>query len=116
MGGSFFESVPGGFDLILMKFIIHDWGDEEAGSILRNSRAVAVADTTMVLIEQVVPDVIAVTPQHQSVIRGDLTMMGMGGMERTAEEYRTLLAESGWRLEAIVPAGAAFSVIEARPG
>lgn len=62
IGGSFFEAVPGGFDLILMKFIIHDWGDEESRTILRNARASAEADATLVLIEQVVPDVIAVTP------------------------------------------------------
>jgi hypothetical protein len=115
LGGSFFEAVPTGFDLILMKFIIHDWGDAEAGTILEKSRAAADADTTLVLIEQVVPDVIAATPQHQAVIRGDLTMMGMGGMERTREEYRALMAGSGWRLQAITPSGAGFSVIEAHP-
>ena len=37
------------------------------------------------------------------------------GKERTAEEYRALLARSGWRLEHIIPSGAAFSVIEAMP-
>ena len=115
MGGSFFETVPEGFDLILMKFIIHDWGDDEAGTILQRSRAAADSGTTLVLIEQVVPEVIAFSPQHQAVIRGDLTMMGIGGKERTADEYRTLLARSGWRLEAITPSGAAFSVIEAKP-
>jgi len=116
LGGSFFEAVPQGYDLILMKFIIHDWGDGEARTILETSRAAAATDTTLVLIEQVVPDVIAATPQHQAVIRGDLTMMGIGGKERTAEEYRALLAESGWRLTGITPSGAAFSVIEATPG
>ena len=115
LGGSFFEAAPEGFDLILMKFIIHDWGDDEARTILEKARAAAGDGATLVLIEQVVPDVIAATPQHQAVIRGDLTMMGIGGMERTAEEYRALLADSGWRLERITPSGAAFSVIEAKP-
>ena len=114
-GGSFFEAVPGGFDLILMKFIIHDWGDEEAHAILTRARDTADARATLLLLEQVVPDVISATPEHQAVIRGDLTMMGMGGKERTADEYRTLLAGAGWRLEQITPSGAAFSVIEARP-
>jgi hypothetical protein len=115
IGGNFFEAVPAGFDLILMKFIIHDWGDEEARTVLTRAREAAGSDTTLVLLEQVVPDVIAATPAHQSVIRGDLTMMGIGGKERTVQEYRALLAESGWRLDAIVPSGPAFSVIEARP-
>ena len=55
LGGSFFESVPAGFDLILMKFIIHDWGDDQA-------RAAAGDKTVLALIEQVVPEAIAVTP------------------------------------------------------
>jgi hypothetical protein len=114
IGGSFFETVPGGFDLIVMKFIVHDWGDAEAQAILEKARASG-EGATLALIEQVVPDLIAATPQHQAVIRADLTMMGMGGQERTAEEYRALLASSGWRMERIVPAGPAFSVIEAFP-
>ena len=115
LGGSFFEAVPGGFDLILMKFIIHDWGDEEAHAILARTRDSADTGASLVLLEQVVPETISATPEHQEVIRGDLTMMGMGGKERTAEEYRTLLAGAGWSLTGITPSGGAFSVIEARP-
>jgi hypothetical protein len=114
-GGSFFDAVPAGFDLVVMKFIIHDWSDDEARTILAKVREAATPAATLVLIEQVVPGVIAATPEHQAVIRADLTMMGMGGQERTAEEYRALLAQSGWRLDAIIPSGALFSVIEARP-
>ena len=115
IGGNFFEAVPPRFDLVVMKFIVHDWGDEEAGVILAKAREAADQATTLVLLEQVVPDSIAATPEHQAVIRADLTMMGMGGKERTAEEYRALLAASGWRLGAVTPSGAAFSVIEAVP-
>jgi SAM-dependent methyltransferase len=114
MGGSFFETVPEGFDLIVMKFIVHDWGDGEAHAILEKARA-AGPSSTLVLIEQVVPDLIEATVPHQAVIRADLTMMAMGGQERTAEEYRALLAKSGWRLERTVAAGPAFSVLEALP-
>ena len=42
-------------------------------------------------------------------------MMAIGGQERTAEEYRALLAGGGWRLAGITPSSAAFSVIEAKP-
>ena len=113
LGGSFFEEVPGGFDLIVMKFIVHDWDDQEALAILAKAREGADAGATLVLLEQVVPEVIQPTPEHQAVIRADLTMMGMGGKERTAAEYAALLADAGWRLTRILPSGAAFSVIEA---
>jgi hypothetical protein len=115
LGGSFFEEVPSGFDLIVMKFIVHDWGDEEAHAILAQARASADTGATLVLLEQVIPEVIEATVDHQAAIRADLTMMGMGGKERTAEEYRTLLAGAGWRLERIIPSAGAPSAIEARP-
>ena len=115
IGGSFFETVPGGFDLILMKYIVHDWDDEEARAILSKARTAAHAGVTLVLLEQVVPEVIEANVQHQAAIRGDLTMMGMGGKERTADEFRTLLADAGWRLTGIVSSPTALSVIEAEP-
>lgn len=115
IGGSFFETVPPRFDLIVMKFIVHDWGDEEAHAILAKAREAADEATTLVLLEQVIPEVVEVCTDHQAAIRADLTMMGMGGKERTAEEYRALLAGAGWRLERIVPSAGAPSVIEAKP-
>ena len=39
-GGDFFESVPAGADLYILKNVLHNWGDESALSILR---AIAVA-------------------------------------------------------------------------
>ena len=46
----------------------------------------------------------------------DLNMLrGPGGLERTENEYRRLLNESGFRPTSIFPAGR-FSVIEARIG
>jgi hypothetical protein len=36
VAGDFFESVPGGGDAYMLKWIIHDWDDERAVTILRN--------------------------------------------------------------------------------
>jgi hypothetical protein len=113
IGGNFFEAAPGGFDCYLMKYIIHDWDDESASTILRNCRSAASGEAKVVLLEQVVPDRIGAGRADQAVIRGDLTMMSMGGKERTAGEYQTLLAHTGWRLKSITPAGPSFSVLEA---
>ncbi len=113
LGGSFFEAVPRGFDLIVMKFIVHDWDDEEAGAILAKAREAAEPSTTLVLLEHVIPEVVEVSIDHQAAIRADLTMMGMGGKERTAEEYRVLLAGAGWRLTRVIPSSGAPGVIEA---
>lgn len=115
IAGDFFQAVPGGFDLYLMKFIIHDWDDNRARTILVNTRAAAGQGASLVLLEQVVPDALGQSREDQSVIRGDLTMMSVGGKERTAGEYGALLAESGWRLTGITSSESSFSVIEALP-
>src|ERR1043165_7374155 len=36
--GDFFRSVPGGGDAYILKWIIHDWNDEKAITVLRNVR------------------------------------------------------------------------------
>lgn len=113
--GDFFQSVPGGFDAYVMKFIIHDWDDERAARILANCRAAAAPSARVLLLEQVVPEALGTSAADQAVIRADLTMMTVGGKERTAEEYRALLAGAGWRLERSVRASAEFSVLEAAP-
>ena len=73
------------------------------------------ADTTLIILEQVVPDELTDDFDHRAVIRGDLTMLTVGGKERTAQEYRLLLASAGFRLTQIIPTASSFSVIEARP-
>jgi orsellinic acid C2-O-methyltransferase len=113
VAGDFFKSVPRGYDAYVMKFIIHDWDDERAAAILANCRAAAAPSARLILLEQVVPEVLGTSAADQAVIRADLTMMTVGGKERTAEEYRTLLAGAGWRLERIARASAEFSVLEA---
>ncbi|HEY2589957.1 MAG TPA: methyltransferase, partial [Steroidobacteraceae bacterium] len=113
--GDFFQSVPPGYDAYVMKFVIHDWDDERATCILRNCRAAAAPSTRVILLEQVVPDALGTSTADQAVIRADLTMMAVGGKERTAEEYRTLFAGAGWRLTRIARASAEFSVLEASP-
>jgi hypothetical protein len=47
--GSFFDAVPEGADLYMMKAIIHDWNDEKSTIILKNIRR-AMKDTSRLLI------------------------------------------------------------------
>lgn len=115
LGGSFFESVPAGFDCLVLKFVVHDWGDEHSRQILANCRKAVAPGGVVLLIEQVLPERITATPQTVAMVRGDLIMLNIGGKERTEREYRALLAQSGLELVRIVPTDTVFSVIEARP-
>jgi C-methyltransferase len=110
--GSFFDSVPAGGNAYVLKHVIHDWPDDEAVQILRNLRAASEANTTVLLVETVIPE-------HDREFIGkwaDLEMLlGANGRERTAVEYRALLGRSGFRMTRVVPTTTPFSLVEAKP-
>ena len=108
----FFQSVPKGADGHLLKFVLHDWNDEECATILRNCRAAIAPGGRLMVLEVVVPEDPGFDFSHVM----DLNMLVMtGGMERTAGEYEALLARGGFRLKRIVSNESPFSVIEGEP-
>jgi hypothetical protein len=110
MGGNFFEAVPEGGDVYIMKHIIHDWDDQEAVAILKNCRRAIKDGGKVILIESVVSE-----GNEPSLAKfGDLVMMLIpGGRERTEAEYRAIFEAAGFRLERIIPTESPMSVIEA---
>ena len=109
ISGDFFGSVPTGGDAIILKWIIHDWNDEQSVTILKNCHRALPANGKLILVEAVVP---TGSEQHFSKFI-DLNMLVMaGGRERTEEEFRRLYESSGFRLTRIVPTESPFSVIE----
>jgi ubiquinone/menaquinone biosynthesis C-methylase UbiE len=113
LSGDFFASVPAGADAYIMKHIIHDWDDQRARKILRNIREVLPPDGKVLIVEAVVPE--GNEPHYSKLL--DLEMLSSpGGLERTAREYRELLAASGLRLTRIVPTTIPFSIVEAVRG
>ena len=112
VGGDFFEEVPAGGDAYVLQTIIHDWDDEPAVRILETSRRAMTEKAKLLLVEQVVP---AGNTFHPSKF-DDLNMLvSVGGQERTAEQFRVLLAEAGFTLTGISPTTSQWSVIEAVP-
>jgi len=110
--GNFFESIPGGADAYIMRHIIHDWTDEQSVKILTNCRKVIPLDGRVLLVEFTVSD------PNQASLGKDADMMMLtfpGGMERTAEEYRALFEQSGFRLAKVTTTKSAVSVIEGTP-
>ena len=108
--GSFFDAVPAGADAYLLKWILHDWEDEEAIAILRTTAAAAGGTGVVLVIEQLVG------PPNESpdVKLFDLNMLvGPGGRERTLAEYEALLDAAGLRLRQATAAGLGLSVLEA---
>ncbi len=110
--GDFFERAPKGADAHLLKFILHDWNDEDSLRLLRRCREAIDPDGRLLVLEVLVPEENRPDFAHMM----DLNMLVMtGGMERTAKEYDSLLNRSGFRLSRIVPTASPFSVIEGKP-
>ncbi|WP_067469789.1 methyltransferase [Actinomadura macra] len=114
--GDFFESVPEGVDAYVLKSVIHDWDDEKAAAILRTVRAGMRPDSRVLLVEQVVPEMVG--PDTMGVLMNDLNMLvATGGRERTAGEYRDLLATADLTMVAdtgpVPPSN--YHIIEATP-
>ena len=112
VGGDFFEFVPGGADIYLLKNVLHDWSDDRALRILRNCRRAMGPQAKLLVIELVLP--LAFDPAFGSLL--DLNMLVMsGGRERTQEEYRSLFEASGFSLTRVIPTLAPVSILEAQP-
>lgn len=110
VGGNFFESVPAGGDLYLLKQILHDWPDEECVAILRSVHAAMRDDGRVCLAEMVLPD--DASP-HPGWIYDLMMMTSTGGRERDAGQYAALLDRAGFTLRRVIRTEAALSVVEA---
>ena len=110
--GNFFQAVPAGGDLYLLKSILHDWDDEAAVAILSNCRAVMKSQARLMLFERVVPH--GNGPSEAKLFDINMLMV-LGGCERTAAEYNTLLGAAGLRMTDVIPTCSPLSLIKAVP-
>jgi hypothetical protein len=110
VAGDFFTEIPCGESLLLLKKVIHDWTDERAMAILRNCRAALPEGGRLLLVENVVP------PGNEPSFAKWLDLLMLvyaGGRERTTDEFRDLLATSGFELKRVIPTAANICVMEA---
>lgn len=108
--GSFFEAVPSGADAYILKWILHDWTDEQSIAILKNCHRAMSPNGTLLIVEAVIPG------RNEPFLHKflDLNMLVMtGGRERTLDEYRQILDAAGFRLSRVVDAPGEASIIEA---
>ena len=109
--GSFFATVPAGGDAYIMKHIIHDWPDEKAVTILRNTRLALQGKSSGKVL--VVDAVVAAGNEPHFAKFLDLEMMIFcGSRERTAEEFHQLFAAAGLRVTNIIPTKSPACIIE----
>ena len=113
VAGSFFERVPEGGDAYLLKWIVHDWDDEQALRILMNCHQAMGRTARLLLVEALLPERATDAPE---VINLDLTMLVVQkGRERTEAEYRSLLSAAGFSVLAVHPTQQTLRITESVP-
>jgi hypothetical protein len=109
-GGSFFKSVPAGADAYIMKYIIHDWNDDQCETILRNCRTAMAPGGRVLVVEHVITA--GNKPDWGKLL--DINMLALtGGQERTREQFKVLFARAGLRLKRMHRTDSALSIVEA---
>jgi orsellinic acid C2-O-methyltransferase len=99
--GDFFQAVPPGADVYIMKNVLTDWDDQSCITILRNCRAVMPANGKVVIVATLMPDGLGMesTSDMLAVSIFDISLMVMtSGRERTLAEYERLLTGAGLAL------------------
>lgn len=101
VSGDFFNEIPVVADIYLMKFIIHDWNDEQSIQILNNLAKSAPQGSKLLLVETVVEEDDN-APSLSKIM--DLNMLVMtGGKERTPSEYAELFEKTGFKFVKVYP-------------
>ena len=109
--GDFFDRIPEGADILILKNILHNWDDERSITILRNCRKALEKGGKILLVERLMPTRARDNPD---TIWLDLCMLvQMGGRERTKDEYCRLLAAAGFLFTRALPTASPLWLIEA---
>ncbi|CAI9099813.1 OLC1v1036692C1 [Oldenlandia corymbosa var. corymbosa] len=114
VGGDMFKEIPSA-QAVFMKWILHDWSDEECVKILKNCRNAIPEKNGKIFIVDVV-----LKPDDElfgtSRLAFDLVMIAhTRGMERTESEWKKLLEKGGFPRYKITDIPTFCSIIEAYP-
>jgi hypothetical protein len=107
VGQSFFDALPAGADLYLLRGILNDWPDREATAILRRCAEAARPTGRVVVLKGVGPD---------DAPRGlVIEMVLLGGKHRTVAEFRELARAAGLEVLAAERQPSGYFVVECGP-
>ena len=103
IGGDFFKPFPQDLatcDVFFLKFILHDWPDQESIDILKNILEVAKPGSKVAIMEQVLDT--AGPNMETSKAMMSINMLSScphGAMERNVPHYSKLLKDAGYKNE-----------------
>ena len=107
VGQSFFDPLPTGADIYMLRGILNDWPDAEATAILSRCAEAARPNGRVVALGGVSTD-----EARRSLV---IEMVLCGGKHRTVTEFRELAREAGLEVLAAERQPSGYFVVECRP-
>lgn len=107
VGQSFFDPLPPGADLYLLRGVLNDLPDREATLILSRCAEAARPTGRVVVLKGVGPD--------DRARRLTIEMVLLGGKHRTVSDFRELACEAGLKVVAAEQQRSGYFVVECRP-
>jgi hypothetical protein len=102
VGGNFFQSIPGGMDAYMLKYILHDWNDEQCIKILRNCADAMRPKAKLLIFEAVIPEG---NTYHEGKYTDVTMLVATRGRERNEADFRRILGEAGLNYVRTIPLG-----------
>jgi len=109
--GDFFNSIAAS-DCYLIKYILHNWNDENCIKILQNCRKSIAPNGRVLIMDMLIKE------DEPQVFEKSLDMVMLvllQSKERTKEEFEELLNKAGFKLNAVYPTASPLSIIEGIP-
>lgn len=107
VGQSFFEPLPAGADLYLLRSVLNDWPDAETDALLANVALAAAPAGRVVIMGGVAPD--------EAPRRFDIEMLLLGGRTDTLSAFRERALRAGLEVVADSRQADGRFVVECRP-
>ncbi|KAI3505379.1 hypothetical protein L1887_27492 [Cichorium endivia] len=116
VAGDMFNAIPPA-EMIFLKWILHNWSDEDCVKILKNCRKALPKETGKVIIVEIVHNLLEDDPFNYTRVAFDLVMFAHfpSGRERSENDWKKLLSECGFFRYNIIKMPALMSIIEAFP-
>lgn len=90
--GNFFEAIPAGMDAYMLKYILHDWSDEDGIKILKNCSDAMRPKAKLLIFEAVIP---GGNTYHEGKYTDVTMLVATRGRERNEEDFRRMLEAAG---------------------
>jgi 2,7-dihydroxy-5-methyl-1-naphthoate 7-O-methyltransferase len=107
LGQSFFDPLPGGADLYILRGIINDWPDRGAIALLKRCAEAARPSGRVVVLKSVGP-----ADAEKGLF---IEMVLLGGKHRTVDEFAELVQQSGLEILSSGRQPNGYFVVECRP-